>query len=261
MVNKAEQSQNDIQDVGNTTTDVTEEFAGVNTPPEGTVVPEADVESTEATPVTEEKPVTDAEGAKEAPPVSEEETPPPPPAASSDGIEERMADIERQNAAYRAQSQQSQLMQERDVYARQLETQGYMPEQAAQIADAAVDQYNQQNQVATNAQAYADTIQGRSNASLHYAKQYGLTLEDVSELQNYNSPQSMESAAKRMKSDRDKDAEIAKLRAQLVPSQNFDDSQSTPAASNDEDRWLDKYNQGDRSEQASAAARRAAGLG
>ena len=34
MVNKAEQSQNDIQDVGNTTTDVTEEFAGVNTPPE-----------------------------------------------------------------------------------------------------------------------------------------------------------------------------------------------------------------------------------
>ena len=81
MVNKAEQSQNDIQDVGNTTTDVTEEFAGVNTPPEGTVVPESDVESTEATPVTEEKPVTDAEGAKEAPPVSEEETPPPPPAA------------------------------------------------------------------------------------------------------------------------------------------------------------------------------------
>ena len=74
MVNKAEQSQNDIQDVGNTTTDVTEEFAGVNTPPEGTVVPEADVESTEATPVTEEKPVTDAEGAKEAPPVSEEST-------------------------------------------------------------------------------------------------------------------------------------------------------------------------------------------
>ena len=71
----------------------------------------------------------------------------------------------------------------------------------------------------------------------------------------------LEAAAKRMKSDRDKDAEIAKLRAQLVPSQNFDDSQSTPAASNDEDRWLERYNQGDRSEQASAAARRAAGLG
>lgn len=34
MVNKAEQPQNDVQDVGNTTTDVTEEFTGVDTPPE-----------------------------------------------------------------------------------------------------------------------------------------------------------------------------------------------------------------------------------
>tara|TARA_Y100001963_G_scaffold52094_1_gene72814 strand:+ start:695 stop:1480 length:786 start_codon:yes stop_codon:yes gene_type:complete len=261
MVNKAEQPQNDVQDVGNTTTDVTEEFTGVDTPPEGTVEPSAGSTSTETPTVTEESPVADAEETKETPAVGKEETPPPPPAASADGIEERMAEIERQNAAYRAQSQQSQLMQERDIYAQQLEAQGYMPEQASQIADAAVDQYNKQSQIANDAQRYADTVQGRSNASLHYAKQYGLTLEDVSELQTYNSPQSMEAAAKRMRSDRDKDAEIAKLRAQLVPSQNFDDSQSTPAASNDEDRWLERYNQGDRSEQASAAARRAAGLG
>ena len=67
--------------------------------------------------------------------------------------------------------------------------------------------------------------------------------------------------SKRSKSDREKDAEKARLRAQLVPSQTYDDNQSTPAASNDEDRWLEKYNQGDRSDQASAAARRAAGLG
>ena len=240
------------------TTDVTEEFAGVNTPPEGTVEPVTEASDAEATPA----PTPEAtEGDKESPPVTEGDTPPPPPAASADGIEERMAEIERQNAAYRAQSQQSQLMQERDNYVRQLETQGYLPEQASQIADTAVDQYVQQNQVATNAQAYADTVQGRANASLYYAKQYGLTLEDVSELQTHNSPQSMEAAAKRMKSDREKDAEIAELRAKLVPSQSFDDSQSTPAASTDEDRWLERYNQGDRSDQASAAARRAAGLG
>lgn len=261
MVNKAEQPQNDVQDVGNTTTDVTEEFTGVDTPPEGTVEPSTESTSTETPTVTEESPTADAEGTKETPVVGEEETPPPPPAASGDGLEARMLEIERQNAAYRAQQQQSQLMQERDAYAKQLEAQGYLPEQASQIADAAVDQYNQQSQIASEAQRYADTVQGRTNASLHYAKQYGLTLEDVSELQNYNSPQSMEAAAKRMKSDRDKDAEIARLRAQLVPSQDFDDSQSTPAASNDEDRWLEKYNQGDRSPQASAAARRAAGLG
>ena len=61
--------------------------------------------------------------------------------------------------------------------------------------------------------------------------------------------------------DRDKDKRIAELESKLVPSQSFDDNQNTPAPSNDEDRWLEKYNQGDRSEQASAAARRAAGLG
>ena len=259
MVNKAEQPQSDTQDVGNTTTDVTEEFTGVDTPPEGTAAPVAEPDKVEAPTTTGEEPVT--EGGETAPPASEEGVQTPPPAASSDGLEARMMDIERQNAEYRAQSQQSQLMQERDLYARQLESQGYLPEQAGQIADNAVDQYNQRNQTTTNAQNYADTIQGRANASLYYAKQYGLQLEDVSELQTHNSPQLMEAAAKRMKSDRDKDAEIAELRAKLVPSQSFDDSQSTPAASTDEERWLEKYNQGDRSGQASAAARRAAGLG
>ena len=71
----------------------------------------------------------------------------------------------------------------------------------------------------------------------------------------------METAAKKLASDRQKDARIAELEAQLVPSQSFNDNQSTPAASNDEDRWLERYNDGDRSPQAQAAARRAAGLG
>ena len=104
-------------------------------------------------------------------------------------------------------------------------------------------------------------LQGQANAAEHYAKQYGLQLDDLTELRKQPDPESMETVAKRIKSDREKDAEIARLRAQLVPSQTYDDNQSTPAASNDEDRWLEKYNQGDRSDQASAAARRAAGLG
>ena len=101
----------------------------------------------------------------------------------------------------------------------------------------------------------------QANAAEHFANKYDLQLSDLTELRKYQDPQTMEDAAKRIKSDRDKDAEIARLRAQLVPSQTFDDSQSTPAATNSEDGWLDRYNQGDRSEQAQAAARRAAGLG
>ena len=104
--------------------------------------------------------------------------------------------------------------------------------------------------------------EGKRNAAIHFYKQYKLdNIDDLQTLEKYNDPQSMEEAAKRIQSDKAKDAEIAKLRAQLVPSQTFDDSQSTPAASTDEDRWLERYNQGDRSSQAAAAARRAAGLG
>ena len=104
-------------------------------------------------------------------------------------------------------------------------------------------------------------MQGQAVAAEHFAEKYSLSIKDLSELRQHRDPQSMEAAAKRMSSDREKDAEIARLRAQLVPNQSFNDNQSTPAATNDEDRWLERYNDGDRSPQAQAAAKRAAGLG
>ena len=122
----------------------------------------------------------------------------------------------------------------------------------------------QQNEVVRLQQQQGEQIkfmQGQANAAEHFANKYDLQLSDLTELRKYQDPQTMEGAAKRMKSDRDKDAEIARLRAQLVPSPPFDDSQNTPAATSSEDGLLERYNQGDRSEQAQAAARRAAGLG
>ena len=136
-----------------------------------------------------------------------------------------------------------------------------MPEQADQIAQNWSSLQAQVAQIQQQQSDYVRHIQGQSAAAEHFAAQYDLNLPDLAELRKYQDPQSMEAAAKRMKSDREKDAEIARLKAQLVPSQSFDDSQSTPAASTDEDRWLERYNQGDRSSQAQAAARRAAGLG
>ena len=86
-------------------------------------------------------------------------------------------------------------------------------------------------------------------------------MADLARLKQYDNPQSMEDAAKDIKARRDLENELATLKAERVPSQSFDDSQSSPAASTDEDRWLERYNQGDRSTQAQSAARRAAGLG
>ena len=110
-------------------------------------------------------------------------------------------------------------------------------------------------------QDVSEFIQGQQAAAEQFANQYTLGLADLKELRQHSTPENMEAAAKRMSSDRDKDTEIARLRAQLVPSQSFEDNQSSPAASNSDDRWLERYNQGDRSSEAQAAARRAAGLG
>ena len=135
-----------------------------------------------------------------------------------------------------------------------------MPEQATQLAEDWAATQSNMSKIQQEGLQRERFLQGQAKAAEHFAKTYSLQLADLSELRKHTTPESMEEAAKRIQSDRNKDAEIARLRAQLVPSQTFDDSQSTPAASTDEDRWLERYSQGDRSAQANAAARRAAGL-
>ena len=259
MVNKAEQpEQQPIENPINTTVDVTDQFNDVDTPPEGSnSVSEAD-----ASPSTEPDTASTSEGT-EQPSVE-----PPPPAAEApvaqppvDDLEKRIQEIEQQNIQYRAQQQQAELIQQKESYRTQLEGSGYLPEQATQLAEDWAATQSNMSKIQQEGLQRERFLQGQANAAEHFAKTYSLQLADLSELRKHTTPESMEEAAKRMKSDRDKDAEIAELRAKLVPSQSFDDNQSTPAASNDQDRWLDRYNQGDRSEQASAAARRAAGLG
>jgi len=257
MVNKAEQPQENIQDPVNTTTDITEEFTGTETPPEG-VAETNTVEATQTEATTETPPAESAGTPPESlPPAAEAPVVPP----VNDDLEKRIQQVEQQNIEYRAQQQQAELVQQKDSYKTQLEGAGYLPEQATQLAEDWAATQTNISKIQQEGLQRERFLQGQANAAEHFAKTYSLQLADLSELRKHTTPERMEEAAKRIKSDRDKDTEIAELRAKLVPSQSFDDSQSTPAASNDEDRWLDKYNQGDRSDQASAAARRAAGLG
>tara|TARA_R110000765_G_scaffold425071_1_gene537212 strand:+ start:1786 stop:2580 length:795 start_codon:yes stop_codon:yes gene_type:complete len=264
MVNQAEQPENAPSEdfSGGTTTDITNEFSGVNTFEESTA-PIAD-EAPEAAPEVE-APV---EGATETPapvsqaePVAEPETPVTDANPAVDDLQQRMQEIEQQNLQYRAQQQQGQLHQQTNGYREQLEQAGYLPDQAASISQNWAAQQSQVAQIQQQSEEQARFLQGQANAAEVFATKYKLELNDLAELRKFPDPQQMEGAAKRLRTDRDKDAEIAKLKAQLVPAQNFDNSQSTPVPSNDESRWLDRYNQGDRSAQASAAARRAAGLG
>jgi len=271
MVNKAEQpEQQPVEQPTDTTTDITEEFVGVDTPPEGTVT------QTEETPsqVNVDEQSTSGEDQPTTTEATEQTNAPIPPAAEAppvdqntptqrppDDLEKRIQQVEQQNLQYKAQQQQAQLTQAKDQYRADLEVQGWLPEQAHQMAEGWAAQQSEVSRLQQEGQQREMFLQGQANAAEHFAKQYDLQLADLSELRKYPDPQSMEQAAKRMKGDRDKDKRIAELESKLVPSQSFDDNQNTPAPSNDEDRWLEKYNQGDRSEQASAAARRAAGLG
>ena len=71
----------------------------------------------------------------------------------------------------------------------------------------------------------------------------------------------MHAAAEKLAGDRARDAELAQLIQARVPAQSFDNSQGNPQVAADEGGWLDRYNSGDRSPSALAAARKAAGLG
>ena len=245
---------------GGTTTDITSEFEGVNTfedvstSPED-IAPEAPV-TEEATTETPPAPAPVAE-TPETPATPEPEAPD----TRLDDLQERIQKQEEQVSYYQNQQQQQQLQQQAYAVQQQYEQQGIIPEQAAQMSQQWLAQQNAVAQRQKQHDQQLQYLQGQANAAEHFANKYGLGLSDLAELRKHPNPDAMEEAAKGIKAIRDKDAEIAELRAKLVPSQNFDNSQSTPAASNDEDRWLDRYNQGDRSAQAQEAARRAAGLG
>jgi len=266
MVNQAEQPDNTQSapptDGGGTTTDITSEFEGVNT---------FDDTDTSPTDITTTEETTETVGEVTTPPPSTESPPVTEPVASTkevpgnneeiDTLQKRLEAIEYQNNQYQQNQVQGQLQQQGAQYAQQLEQQGYLPDQAQQVSQQWMAQQSEVVRVRQEQEQYNKFVHGQNNAAEHFATKYKLELNDLAELRRYDTPEGMEQAAKGMASIRDKDSEIARLRAQLVPSQNFADNQSTPAASNNEDRWLERYNDGDRSPEAAAAARRAAGLG
>ena len=111
------------------------------------------------------------------------------------------------------------------------------------------------------AEQYGQHLQGKQIAAEHFAKKYNLGIDDFASLRQYEDPQSMEQGAKKLAADRERDNELAKFKQAQVPAQSFDNSQGNPQVAANEGSWLDRYNSGDRSPQADAAAKRAAGLG
>ena len=146
------------------------------------------------------------------------------------------------------------------MYQQQLESQGYLPEQAQQAAQ----QYSQSKQAQQNlmkqADEYGQYIQAKHNASVHFAQKYNLGMNDLNILQQAENESVMENLAKDISQRRSMEEELNRLKQAQVPPQKFDNSQGAPDVAPNDSGWLDRYNNGDRSENAQAAARKAAGL-
>jgi hypothetical protein len=185
--------------------------------------------------------------------------PPPPPAAPQ--VDQRaIQELQQRRATEYERTWRDQVGRQARSYEQQLQESGYMPEQARDQARRYVQQeqkFRQQENESANIVGY---VQGRQSAAVHFMKKHGLAnrqmLDDLMALQQTNNPAEMEKEAQRMKNDRALRAENARLKQGRVAPQTFDNSQGSAEATSNQDRLLDAYIAGDRSDAAVKAAQR-----
>ena len=175
---------------------------------------------------------------------------------------QELEELRQHRAEAKERDRRDQLRRTAQAYEQHLQEQGYMPEQAREQTRRYVQQeqkFQKQEEETANMIGF---LQGRQKAVLYYMEKHGLAnkriLEDFEFLVQLNSPGEMEKEVRRIRSDRDLRAENARLKQGRVPPQTFDNSQGAAEVSSNDDRLLDAYNNGDRSEAAVRAARRLA---
>ena len=234
------------------------EVAEPEAPAEGT--PE---ESPEAVPSGDAPVVTEGQAAPSVdtgtPPVPQQSSPPQPaPQVDQKSIDElrryQQADVQRE--------WKDRVGKTARAYEQQLNDAGYMPEQARDQARRYVQQEQKFRQQETETAEMLGYVQGKQAAAVHFMRKHGLAnqqmLNDLMSLQAANSPGDMEREAQRMKRERGLIAENARLKQGRVAPQTFDNSQGSAESVSNQDRLLEAYIAGDRSDAALQAARRLA---
>ena len=200
----------------------------------------------------------------EAPaPVAQEPTAPTQPAPEQMQQAQQNQQFEQmsqQAVQYQQVQERAALQQEAQRYQQQLENQGYMAEQAQQIAHQHMQSRQAQANTARQHELQTKMIMGKQAAAEHFAKTHNLGFDAMATLRLAETPEQMEQIAKKMSSDAKNMDELAKLRQAQVPAQQFDSSQGEPQVASNDGSWLDRYNAGDRSANATAAARRLMGI-
>ncbi len=160
---------------------------------------------------------------------------------------------------------EQQVYRQAQALERRAQQQGADPQSAREIAKQHVTAQKQLRDQQDQSLNLVRNVEGRREAALHFLEKHKLAdkqmLEDFRALSNFNSPQDMEREAMRIAQLRQQAAEIARLKQGQVPPQAFDNSQGAAEPTSNQDRLLQEYIAGERSEAHQAAARRAAGMG
>ena len=97
----------------------------------------------------------------------------------------------------------------------------------------------------------------RYRAMVRAAREHGLGIDDLEDLERGESAEDVERRARGMAERRTLDRRVEALERQLAPVQQFDSNRASAPSSGSDEAWIDRYMAGDRSARAVAAARRA----
>ena len=192
-------------------------------------------------------------------PQAEQQTP-----APTIDIEAEKVKLAEEQARYNAQLERDRTISALENEALQMEKQ--LMDQGLTQSDAKSRTYThlesrvQQIQQEQTLQSKVQIEQGKRNASVHFAKQYNLGIDALGRLEQAQTPDEMKMIAENMSNLAKLEKENAELKSRLAPQQAFDTNTPTPAAATNEDRLLDAYLAGDRSEAANKAAAKLLGI-
>ena len=232
-------------------------------------------EPTQDAPVEDtEVPVAPTEGQQEAPvqgelPLQEEPIAieqPAPPSDQDPNIQAQIEELNRMKQVNAQKEWEQQVYRQAQAIERRAQQQGSDPQSAREIAKQHVTSQKQLRDQQDQSLSLVRNVEGRKEAALHFLEKHKLAdkrmLEDFRALSNFNTPQDMEREAMRIAQLRQQAAEIARVKQGQVPPQAFDNSQGAAEPTSNQNRLLQEYIAGERTEAHQAAARRAAnGMG
>ena len=225
-------------------------------PVEETEVPVAPTEGQQAEPA-------QVQLALEEQPVAIEQ--PTQPEGQDPNIQAQIEELHRMKQVDAQKQWEQQVYRQAQAIERRAQQQGSDPQSAREIAKQHVASQKQLRDQQDQSLNLVRNVEGRREAALHFLEKHKLAdkrmLDDFRALSNFNTPQDMEREAMRIAQLRQQAEEIARLKQGQVPPQAFDNSQGAAEPTSNQNRLLQEYIAGERTEAHQAAARRAAGMG